>query len=668
MIGTTFRRYEIVEELGHGGMSVVYRGVDKGLEREVAVKVLHAHLAKKAENRKRLHREAKAIARLKHANILEIYDYADEDAERAYIVMEYVDGMNLRQFIDAHGVMPSEFAAITGMQLCRALEHAHKHGIIHRDLKPENAMISHDGVVKLMDFGIAHIFDAETMTQTGSLLGSPAHMSPEMIEGEKIDERADIFALGTILYWLATGCLPFEGRNAPQILKRVLEGIFKNPESIEPKVDQDLGDIIRKCLAYEVEDRYQSVCDISRDLRQFAAKSGLGELDSALESYLVDPASEREVFDAAIVETLMTRATRALERDEPTQAFRAFNRILAYEPDNATVKAQLERLQRRGSRKYAIAAAAVVVALAGAAALFTQLPRDAPTSDRVPEATDASAALVAEATSSASARTSASEAASATILAAREFATARDGEREGARSLALTTTVTARTIARAIATRPTLTARIPSRLFRPPQANPERSNPDRGGQIVTTPPRVEPDMGQPTSGDPPPTEEPTKYVYKFKLRPYSAYITIDGKTIRWKDALTDGVELTAGKKYIYRVGCGNRACEEQTGSIIVTGAQTKAKDITLQWAPALITINTRKDALLYMGNNTTRAQAVIKAGGSYRYVVKFGRVDKFPKPGKKLQFSLHDSSDMSNRDVKEILAKPGQNYTFDARL
>jgi len=117
MIGTTFRRYEIVEELGHGGMSVVYRGVDQGLEREVAVKVLHAHLAKKAENRKRLHREAKAIARLKHANILEIYDYADEDAERAYIVMEYVDGTDLRQCIDAQGVIPSEEEAKQGMKL-----------------------------------------------------------------------------------------------------------------------------------------------------------------------------------------------------------------------------------------------------------------------------------------------------------------------------------------------------------------------------------------------------------------------------------------------------------------------------------------------------------------------------------------------------------------------
>ena len=274
MIGTSVDRYRIVEELGHGGMSVVYRGVDSALERDVAVKVLHNHLAKKAENRQRFHREAKAIARLRHPNILEIYDFSSADAERSYIVMEYVEGENLRQFAARTGHPPPEVAALICLEIAYALEHAHDHGIIHRDLKPENVMVSSGGELKLMDFGIAHVIDAETMTATGSLMGSPAHMAPEIIDGQRADVRADVFALGTVLYWLAAGRLPFEGANAPQVLRKVLEGDCEDVESVDPRTGQQLGAIVRRCLATDPDDRYESVLAVRRELADFIGPMG----------------------------------------------------------------------------------------------------------------------------------------------------------------------------------------------------------------------------------------------------------------------------------------------------------------------------------------------------------------------------------------------------------
>ena len=301
MIGTSIGRYHIEEELGHGGMSVVYRGRDHELGRDVAVKVLHAHLAKKAENRKRFHREAQAIARLRHENILEIYDYASQDAERAYIIMEYVDGSNLRQFLEQHGPPPPEHCALIGLAICHALEIAHAKGIIHRDLKPENVMISKNGRVKLMDFGIAHVFDAETMTQTGSLLGSPAHMAPEMIEGDPVDERADIFALGTVLYWLATGALPFEGKNTPQVLKRVLEGIYRNPESHDDRIGECFSNIIRTSLAFEPSERYANVDAIARELESFILSAKIEDMSAELKHYLKDPEARASTFTDELV-------------------------------------------------------------------------------------------------------------------------------------------------------------------------------------------------------------------------------------------------------------------------------------------------------------------------------------------------------------------------------
>src|SRR3954470_9801466 len=237
-------------------MSVVYKGLDTALDREVAVKVLHPHLAGREESRKRLAPEAKAVARLHHPNILEVFDFASVEDEDAYIVTEYIRGKTLRQFLSDETLAPPEVAAMVVHEIASALAHAHELRVLHRDLKPENVMLREDGVLKLMDFGIAKILDRdEKMTMTGALVGSPAHMAPEIIEGEEAGPEADVFSLGTMLYLFATGRLPFTAPNTTATLKRILDCVYEDPRQVVPTVSDELADIIAMCLVRQPSQR-----------------------------------------------------------------------------------------------------------------------------------------------------------------------------------------------------------------------------------------------------------------------------------------------------------------------------------------------------------------------------------------------------------------------------
>lgn len=661
MIGTSFGRYDIIEELGHGGMSVVYHGVDTGLEREVAIKVLHDHLARKPENRQRLHREAKAIARLRHPNILEVFDYAAEDAERAYIVMEYVEGDNLREFLDRTGVMPAEHGALIGLRLCRALEHAHEHGIIHRDLKPENVMVSTQGHIKLMDFGIAHIFDAETMTQTGSLLGSPAHMAPEMIEGERVDERADIFALGTVLYWLVTGGLPFEGKNAPQILKRVLEGIFKNPEAVEPRVGQCFGDIIRRCLAYELEDRYASVTQVIVDLERFLERAPFEDEAESLGVYLCDPESERERFEAAIVPLLFASAQQALGRNEHTEAFRIFNRILAYEPNHAAVHRAISRLQRRtAAPKIAVcittAIAAVIAGyfLWGAVDINTTTASPRTISPDSPLIEVLSPAVI-QARESASTR--ATQYAESTTTLARELADSR------ARALAQSQTWAneaarhnlsqARRVTRAIDEDRRTIAAITS-----PRKAPDLT-PSDPAAVADMGGLLEEDMGARV-------DEPVRHTYKFRLRPPSAVLSIDGNTYEGHLA-NKGIALEQGKSYKVLVTCPS-GCEPYRTTINVDGPPSQAvKDITLAWRNGIVKIKAPRDSVFYLPGKTRRL-VQLTAGKEYHHNVRFGDAASTARPQQELTFVIHDSKQMQSTYERTVTVEPGTTRVINVKF
>ncbi len=242
MIGSTIDKYEVLQKVGEGGMATVYLGRHTTLKRMVAVKVLHPHLSASTRNRQRFAREARAIEHLDHENILQIFDYSGSDAEDCFIVTEFVSGQTLAALLQDRGMIPSELAAIIGVHLCQALAYAHRSGIVHRDLKPENVMLRDDGVVKLMDFGIARFLDESTVTMTGALIGSPAYMSPEQALERKVDSRSDLFSLGSLLFHLVTGRLPFPGTNPSIILRNIIEG--KRPEVLElqPGVSPQVAD------------------------------------------------------------------------------------------------------------------------------------------------------------------------------------------------------------------------------------------------------------------------------------------------------------------------------------------------------------------------------------------------------------------------------------------
>ena len=224
MVGMVLDKYEVLQKVGEGGMATVYRGRHVTLNRDVAIKVLHPHLSASMRNRQRFAREARAIEHLDHENILKIFDYSGVDVPDCFIVTEFVPGRTLYELLKDRGLFPSEVVAIIGRDLSAALAYAHRAGIVHRDLKPENVMVRVDGTVKLMDFGIARFLDETSLTVTGALVGSPAYMSPEQASERPVNERSDLFSLGTVLYHIVSGQLPFSGNNPSIILRNIIEG------------------------------------------------------------------------------------------------------------------------------------------------------------------------------------------------------------------------------------------------------------------------------------------------------------------------------------------------------------------------------------------------------------------------------------------------------------
>jgi len=267
LIGTVLDKYEVVQKVGEGGMATVYLGRHTTLDRDVAIKVLHPHLSSSTRNRKRFAREARAIEHLRHKNILEIYDYSGTDSSECYIVTEYVRGETLSSLMQRVGRTPSEVTATIGLRLAEALKYAHQVGILHRDLKPDNVMIRGDGTVKLMDFGIARFLDESQVTMTGALVGSPAFMSPEQAREGGLDARSDLFSLGTLLYHLVTGHLPFSGSNPSLILKNIIEGNRPNVAELAPTMSASLADLIERCMQVDREQRFNSASEVVRQVR-----------------------------------------------------------------------------------------------------------------------------------------------------------------------------------------------------------------------------------------------------------------------------------------------------------------------------------------------------------------------------------------------------------------
>ncbi len=322
MNATISERYELGDRLGSGGMSTVYKATDRVLERTVAVKILAEHLSDDDKFVARFRREALAVAKLIHPNIVQVYD-TGVDNYRHYIVMEYVEGKSVAQLLQTKGRLGADAAVEIGIQSCAGLEYAHRQGIIHRDVKPGNLMViggpagrrqrgssAHEPptgemTVKLTDFGIARASAQTRLTQVGSVVGTAAYLAPEQARGEEATPAADVYALGVCLYQLLTGRLPWEGSTLAELANRRENESALPPSSYDPDVPETLSVAVLRSLEGDASARYSSARELSR-----ALEAGLRGEEPA-------PASDELPTDM-LAGSAGTVATRRMDVDPPT--------------------------------------------------------------------------------------------------------------------------------------------------------------------------------------------------------------------------------------------------------------------------------------------------------------------------------------------------------------
>ncbi|MEA4813500.1 MAG: Stk1 family PASTA domain-containing Ser/Thr kinase [Oscillospiraceae bacterium] len=283
-------RYEILEVIGTGGMAVVYKAMCHRLNRLVAIKILKSDLAKNADFRRRFHVEAEAVAKLSHPNIVSVYDVS-HDGDAQFIVMELIDGITLKQYMERRGQLNWRESLHFITQIMRGLSHAHSRGIIHRDIKPHNIMILRDGSVKVADFGIACLAAAGENTLTQEALGSVHYISPEQAKGGHIDARSDIYSAGVVLYEMLTNRLPFEGDTAVSIAIQHISSIPLSPREIKPDVPEALELITMKAMAPDVSKRYVSADAMLADLEEFRKNPSVN-FDYVLSDFALDETDE----------------------------------------------------------------------------------------------------------------------------------------------------------------------------------------------------------------------------------------------------------------------------------------------------------------------------------------------------------------------------------------
>ena len=265
-------RYRIQEQIGVGGMAIVYRAIDEKLDREVTFKVLKEDYINDEEFIKRFSTEARAAARLSNSNIVNVYDVGN-DGNIHYIVMEYIDGFTLKELISSKAPFTDEEAVGIGLQIGAALEHAHKNGIVHRDIKPENILITKSGnigTIKVTDFGIAKATTSKTSPI--DFMGSVHYFSPEQAKGENVDTRSDIYSLGIVLFEMVTGQLPFTGETAVALAMKHLKEPIPDIKAINPNVSDKLVSVIKKATCKEPKNRYQTIAELVKDLKYVLAE------------------------------------------------------------------------------------------------------------------------------------------------------------------------------------------------------------------------------------------------------------------------------------------------------------------------------------------------------------------------------------------------------------
>jgi serine/threonine protein kinase len=283
-------RYEIIEELGKGGMGRVYKVFDQKIKEIVALKLIHPEISVNEKAIERFRNELKFARKVSHRNVCRTHDLGEEGYTH-FITMEYVDGENLKGFIRRAGQLTPGKAVSVAKQICEGLAEAHRQGLVHRDLKPQNIMIDREGNARIMDFGIARFVEAEGLTGSGVMIGTPEYMAPEQAESSEIDKRADIYSLGIIIYEMVTGKVPFEGKTPLTIIVKHKSEQAHDPRELNPHLSKEMTQLIFKCLEKDREKRYQSAEDLLKDLA--LVEQGLPTAERAIAKKA--PAAKKEI-------------------------------------------------------------------------------------------------------------------------------------------------------------------------------------------------------------------------------------------------------------------------------------------------------------------------------------------------------------------------------------
>jgi serine/threonine protein kinase len=368
MIGQRLGPYEIVEQLGKGGMATVYRAFHPQMERFVAVKIIHAALAQGEEGMERFKQEARLIARLEHPHLLPVYDY-DPANNPPYIVMRYLEGGTLKEVIESKQTLPLNEIAYLMRQITSALDYAHRNSVIHRDIKPSNIMIDADGNAYLTDFGIARIVGEAGMTQTGFAVGTPGYMSPEQGMGvANIDGRTDVYALGVMVFEMATGQAPYRGETPMAVLMQHIQAPLPSALAINPNLPEDFDKVLQKALAKEPDERYATPGEFANALSTLVDNSDMA----------ATPANLKTVAVKAIKQIQDDRDTREISRILKDFQGTRSSGIRAIGSVDAKTRIKSTDRQRQaglgGSNWMMIGAALIVVAviIGGGFFLYTQ--------------------------------------------------------------------------------------------------------------------------------------------------------------------------------------------------------------------------------------------------------------------------------------------------------
>ena len=347
-----FGAFELHERIGSGGMASVYLGVQKSLDRKVVLKILFPHLAEDAQLVERFEREARAAALLKHENIVQVIDCGRQD-DVPYIAMEFVEGMDLEKWLASWGVPPLEIGLLMLREIFAGLEHAHLHRIVHRDIKPANVMFTADGNLKIMDFGLARRdSDSKGLTVVGSVLGTPAYMSPEQATGAEVDERGDVFSAGVMAYQLLSGVRPFEGASYSVILNSILTAEPKPLNEVNPLVPAGAAAMVRKMIQKEPADRFQTSAELRTELENVVEAMGLQRHREMLRQYARDPKTIGDILRDKRLTRHFEEGVR-LEGEGPGMSEAAqleFRRVLYLDPNHRAALDHLKKLDRETAK------------------------------------------------------------------------------------------------------------------------------------------------------------------------------------------------------------------------------------------------------------------------------------------------------------------------------